>query len=122
MKRKFLYKTTLLLPIAFAICSLVLFAATCQIGDGTGCIPNITYFDNPAQVVGRALQLIQPVAIIGFVFSVVYAGFLKMSAGVNADGDKKAMTIAKAAITGFIIIFMASFITNIIINLLGVKI
>lgn len=122
MKRNFLYKTTLLIPLALTLFSVIVFAAECKVGDGTGCIPNITFFDNPAQLVGRALQLIQPVAIIGFVFSVVYAGFLKMSAGVNADGDKKAMTIAKAAITGFIIIFMASFITNIIMNLLGVKI
>lgn len=105
------------------VLQLRLFAASdCPVGSGTGCIPNITFFDNPAQLVGRALQLMQPVAIIGFVFSVVYAGFLKMSAGVNPDGDKKAMVVAKAAITGFIIIILASFITNMIFSLLGIKI
>jgi hypothetical protein len=66
-------------------------------------------------------SLILPAAALILLIVLIYAGFTKLTAAGNADQEKKAMEIIKAAIIGFAIIALAGVIVATLGSFFGVQ-
>ncbi len=76
---------------------------------------------NIGQVITRASGVVTPLAVLGFIFAVIYAGYTRMFALGNPDKEAKSMKIAVAAATGFAIIALAPVIVQVLGKLIGVN-
>lgn len=84
-------------------------------------IDNPTSLTSIGALIAKVSGLVPPFAVLGFIFSVIYAGFVKMTAAGNPEKEAKSMKIAIAAAVGFAIIALAPLIVNIVANILGVN-
>lgn len=99
----------------------------CCISGGSGSddlsptsIPNPTGLENIGQLITRASGITTPFAVVGFIFSVIYAGFVRMTAAGNPEKEAKSMKIAIAAAVGFIIITLAPLFVRVLGSFLEV--
>lgn len=83
-------------------------------------IPSPTGLENIGELITKASDLVAPFAVLGFIGSVIYAGYVRMFALGNAEKEQKAMKIAISAAIGFAIIAMAPLIVEISANLLNI--
>ncbi len=74
-----------------------------------------------SEVLNRFNSLIVPIAVILFVFAIIYGGFIKMTAGFNPTNDAKWMNIMKYASMGISLIFLAVTILYILGGFLGLN-
>jgi hypothetical protein len=88
---------------------------------GSNEIPNPTALESIGDLITKASSLIPPFAILGFVGSVIYAGFVRMTAAGNPEKEAKSMKIAIAAAIGFAIIALAPLLVNLISGFLNVE-
>lgn len=82
-------------------------------------IKNPIDLQNLAELVTRFTSLIIPISVIGFVFCVIYAGYLRMFTGTNPQGEQKSMKVATNAAIGFALIFLANAFVYIVSSILG---
>jgi len=68
-----------------------------------------------------ATNLIFPLTALGLLASLIYAGFLRITAGGNVEKVKKSNQVISASILGFIIIALSGVIVNTMCALLGVQ-
>ena len=73
------------------------------------------------QLISKASGIVTPLAVLGFIAMVIYAGYIRMMAAGSAEKEAKSMQIAVAAATGFAIIAIAPLIVRIVAKLIGVK-
>lgn len=85
------------------------------------CVPNPTLLENIGELLSKLSAIVPPFAVLGFVASVIYAGFIRMTAAGNAEKESKSMKIAIAAAVGFAIIALAIPLVNLLSSFLGVK-
>ena len=97
------------------------FIGTVQASATQAEIPNPTGFEQIGAMISQASGLVTPFAILGFIGSVIYAGFVKMTAAGNAEKEAKSMKIATAAAVGFAIIALAPVIVRVVANLLNIN-
>jgi len=83
-------------------------------------IQNPTLLDDLGEVISQVSKFVAPVAVLGFIFCVIYAGYVRMFALGNAEKEAKSMKIAISAAIGFAIIALAPVIVRIIGNILKV--
>ncbi|MFC1780500.1 hypothetical protein ACFLY9_02300 [Patescibacteria group bacterium] len=83
-------------------------------------IPNPTGLKNLGQLIEKASGVVTPLAVVGFIFSVIYAGFVRMTAAGNAEKEAKSMKIAIAAAIGFAIMALAPLLVRVLANFLNV--
>lgn len=84
-------------------------------------IPNPTGISDIGTLIARVSGLVTPIAVLGFVGSVIYAGYTRMFALGDSEKEKKSMKIATGAAIGFAIIAMAPLIVKIFGGLLKVN-
>lgn len=68
-----------------------------------------------------ATNLIFPLTALGLLASLIYAGFLRLTAGGNVEKVQKSNQVISASIIGFIIIVLSGVIVNTMCALLGVQ-
>jgi hypothetical protein len=83
-------------------------------------IPNPTTLENLGQLIEKASGVVTPLAVVGFIFSVIYAGFVRMTAAGNAEKEAKSMKIAIAAAIGFAIMALAPLLVKVLASFLNV--
>jgi hypothetical protein len=86
-----------------------------------GDIRNPTTLQNLGQLITKISGVSTPLAVIGFIFSVIYAGFIRMTAAGNPEKEAKSMKIAIAAAVGFAIIALAPLAVRVLGSLLNVE-
>lgn len=94
---------------------------TCS-GSGTcvsTCIPNVTGIANLGELIQKGSGLVTPFAVIGFMGSVIYAGFIRLFAAGDSEKEGKSMKIAISAAVGFAIIAFAPLIVRIVATFLN---
>ncbi len=84
-------------------------------------VPNPTALDNIGELIEKASGVTTPLAVIGFIFCVIYAGFVRMTAAGNPEKEAKSMKIAIAAAVGFIIMALAPVLVKVLGNFLEVN-
>lgn len=88
--------------------------------DTTGQIQSPTNLTTIGEVISNLSKFVAPVAVLGFLGSVIYAGYIRMFAMGNPDKEAKSMKIAVSAAIGFAIIALAPVVVRIIANILHV--
>ena len=83
-------------------------------------LPSPTNLSNVGELITTASALVAPFAILGFIGSIIYAGYVRMFALGNAEKEQKAMKIAISAAIGFAIIAMSPLLVKVVANLLKV--
>lgn len=66
-------------------------------------------------------SLIFPLAALGLLTALIYAGFLRISAASNVEKVKRSNQIIQASLLGFVIIVLSGVIVETMCALLGVK-
>lgn len=84
-------------------------------------IDNPVVFDSLEEVINYFLGLIRPVIILVMVASIMYGGWIYLTAGSDDKKVGQARQIITAAIVGFIIIVLAPVIVQFVGSLLGVR-
>ncbi|MBN2015420.1 hypothetical protein JW766_01170 [Candidatus Dojkabacteria bacterium] len=84
-------------------------------------IPSPITLESIGELITKVSGVVTPLAVLGFIFSVIYAGFVRMTAGGNPEKEAKSMKIATAAAVGFAIIALAPLIVKVLASLLGVQ-
>jgi hypothetical protein len=84
-------------------------------------IANPIMLDNIGALISRASIVTTPLAVVGMIFSLIYGGFVKMTALGNAEREQKSKAIWGAAFIGFLMIAFAPVIIRIITSILGVN-
>jgi len=84
-------------------------------------LPNPTTMENLGGIITKVSGLIPPIAVVGFIGSILYAGFTRMTAAGNAEKEAKSMKIAIAAATGFLIIALAPLIVRLVGWIFGIR-
>ncbi len=69
--------------------------------------------------VNRISGLLIPIAIIGFVGAIIYAGYIRLTSNGSSDLEKKSMQTIKSAIIGFLIIFFSGLIMAAVATSIG---
>jgi hypothetical protein len=65
--------------------------------------------------------IVTPLAVLGFIFSVIAAGWVRMTAAGNPEKEGKSMKMAVSAAIGFAIIALAPLIVKVFAKLIGVN-
>ncbi len=76
---------------------------------------------NVGELINRISGLVIPLSVVGFIFSIIYAGFIRMTSAGNPDKEAKSMKVAISAAIGFAIMALAPIIVRVVVNLLGVE-
>lgn len=84
-------------------------------------IQNPITLDNFGALISRASIVTTPLAVVGMIFSLIYGGFVKMTALGNAEREQKSKAIWGAAFIGFLMIAFAPVIISIMTSILGVN-
>jgi hypothetical protein len=84
-------------------------------------IANPITITNIGDLISKVSGITTPLAVVGFIFMVIYAGFVRMTAAGNAEKEAKGMKIAVSAMVGFAIIALAPLIVRILASFLGVQ-
>ena len=79
-------------------------------------------FESLGEIITRASSIVTPLAVLGFIFTVIYAGWIRMTAAGDPEKEKKSMKVAIGAAVGFAIIALAPLIVKLLASLLGVTI
>jgi predicted ABC-type exoprotein transport system permease subunit len=77
--------------------------------------------DNIFKIVGNITSLIPAIIIIVFFAIMVYAGFLRMTAGADQEQEAKAMRTLTGGIIGFIIVALSAVIVSIVSQILKIN-
>lgn len=77
--------------------------------------------ENVGELINKSSGVVTPLSVVGFIFTIIYAGFTRMTAAGNAEKEAKSMKIAISAAIGFAIMALAPLIVRVITNLLGVE-
>ena len=73
------------------------------------------------ELINQVSGITAPLAALGFIAMVIYAGFVRMTAAGNPEKEAKGMKIAVSAAIGFAIIALAPLLVRVIGNILGVR-
>jgi len=84
-------------------------------------IPNPIRLENLGDLISSLSSFVTPLAVLGFIAMVIYAGYIRMMAAGNPDKEAKSMKVAVAAAVGFAIIALAPLIVKVVGNLIGVE-
>lgn len=84
-------------------------------------IPPPTSLGSIGELINKVSGVTTPLAVVGFIFMVIYAGFVRMTAAGSPDKEAKGMKIAVSAAIGFAIIALAPLLVKVIANIIGVK-
>ena len=76
-------------------------------------VPSPTSLTNFGEVITRVSSLVTPTAVLGFIGSIIYAGYTRMIPG-SSDREEKSMKIAVGAAIGFGIIALAPLLVQIL--------
>lgn len=76
--------------------------------------------DFPAAV-ATVTSWVRPLAVLVYLGMVIYAGYIRQTAGTDPEKQKKSMQILMYSTTGFILIIAAPLIVNTIAAILGVE-
>ena len=82
-------------------------------------IPKITLLDTIGDLITKVSGVVTPLAVLGFIFTVIYAGFIRMTASGNAEKEAKSMKVAVGAAIGFAIIALAPLLVKLLSSLLN---
>lgn len=77
-------------------------------------VQNPIGFTKIGEIIGQVGNIVTPIAVLGFIGSIVYAGFTRMTAAGNPEKEKKSMSIAISAAIGFAIIALAPVIVKLV--------
>lgn len=83
-------------------------------------IPSPTDLETIGDLITKVSGIVTPLAVLGFIFSVIYAGFVRMTAAGNPEKEGKSMKIAVGAAIGFAIIALAPLLVKLLANLLNI--
>jgi hypothetical protein len=72
-------------------------------------------------LISKLSGIVVPLAVLGFIFSVIAAGWVRMTAAGNAEKEAKSMKMAVSAAIGFAIIALAPLIVKVLARLIGVE-
>lgn len=84
-------------------------------------IPSVIGIGNIGELITKVSGLTIPFAVLGFIASVIYAGFVRMTALGNPEKEAKSMKIAIAAAVGFAIIALAPLLVTLLGNFLDIE-
>lgn len=115
MKKNNLIKTISIFLTSFLGFSI----ATLAQGTNSIVITNPLTIKNVPDFVNRFSGLLIPIAIIGFVGAIIYAGFTRLTSNGSSDLEKKSMQTIKSAIIGFLIIFFSGLIMAAVATIIG---
>jgi hypothetical protein len=83
-------------------------------------IPIPTTLVSLGELITKASGITTPLSVVGFIFTVIYAGFVRMTAAGNPDKEGKSMKIAIGAAVGFAIMALAPLLVRILASLLDI--
>lgn len=75
--------------------------------------------ENIGQIISKISGLITPISVLGFIFTVIYAGFVRMTAAGDPEKEKKGMKIAVGAAIGFAIMALAPLFVKVLARIMG---
>jgi hypothetical protein len=84
-------------------------------------LKNPTSLENIGTLITKVSGVVTPLAVVGFIFMVIYAGFVRMTAAGDVEKEKRGMKIAVSAMIGFAIIALAPLLINVLARLIGVS-
>lgn len=84
-------------------------------------ITNPLALANIADAISRATAFVTPVAVLGFIGCVIYAGFIRLFSQGDAEKEKKSMRIATSGAIGFALVFGAKLILSLVAAAIGVS-
>ena len=68
-----------------------------------------------SECVNRLSGFITPLAVLGFIACIIFAGFTRLTAAGNSDQEAKSMKIATGAAIGFAIITLAPLVVKLVL-------
>lgn len=74
---------------------------------------------NLTELGGRISGLFQPIIMLTFLGVAIYGGYVRMTAGADADAEARGIKILTSGIVGFIIIVLAPVIVSLVQQILG---
>jgi hypothetical protein len=80
-----------------------------------------TTISSVGELISKVSGLVAPIAVLGFIASVISAGFVRMFATGNPEKEAKSMKIAVAAAIGFAIIALAPLLVKVFASIIGVN-
>jgi heme/copper-type cytochrome/quinol oxidase subunit 2 len=107
------------LPTIIALAFPVAVLASGTIGLGN--IPNPVKFNSLEEVINTLLGLVRPIVVLVFLGTVMYAGWVRLTAQDNADKVEQSTKIMIAAAIGFAIIVLAPVVVEFVGSLIGVQ-
>ena len=84
-------------------------------------IPSPITLGSIGELINKVSGLTTPLAVVGFIAMVIYAGLVRMTAAGNPDKEAKGMKIAVSAMIGFAIIALAPLVVKVLARLIGVQ-
>lgn len=98
------------------------------VGEVSASSPNVRPIPNPlsgisnfGDLISRASLITTPLAVVGMIFSLIYGGFIKMTALGNAEKEQKSKAVWGAAFIGFLMIAFAPVIVRVLSSILGIN-
>lgn len=101
--------------------SLILLSPSVVFAQSVPQIPNPVNFPDFESIINFVLGLIRPIVLLTLIATLMYGGFIYLTA---RDDDKKvanAKKIMTAAIVGFVIIVLAPVVVQLVGSLLGIR-
>lgn len=74
---------------------------------------------NLTELGARVSGLFQPIIMLTFLGVAIYGGYVRMTAGADADAEARGIKILTSGIVGFIIIVLAPVIVSLVQQILG---
>ncbi len=111
--RKFLWS---IIPVI-----LMLALPTAVLAGGFGNIPNPVKYNSLEEVINTILGLVRPIVVLVFLATVMYAGWVRLTAQDNAEKVEQSTKIMVAAAVGFGIIVLAPVVVEFVGSLIGVQ-
>lgn len=96
---------------------LYLFSMPVQAAD----VPNVIGIGSLGELIQTVSGLVVPLAVLGFVGTIIYAGYIRMFATGNPEKEAKSMKVAVGAAIGFAIIALAPLIVKLLATILQVN-
>ena len=84
-------------------------------------IPSPITLGNIGDAITKVSGVVTPLAVLGFIFGMIYVGYLRMFSLGNPEKEQKSVKAALALTIGFAIVALAPVIVNVIAKLIGVK-